>query len=78
MLLKGIIFALIFALFISRLIPMYSKFRETNIVNLLGVDWVGSTAVLVLLAVMVLGIVILAIALKSFHQYFTGNKKEDL
>ena len=78
MLLKGIIFALIFALFISRLIPMYSKFRETNTVNLLGVDWVGSTAVLVLLAVMVLGIVILAIALKSFYQYFTGNKKEDL
>lgn len=78
MLLKGIIYTLIFALFISRLIPMYSKFRETNIVNLLGVDWAGSTAVLVLLAVAVLGIAIFAIALKSFYQYFTGKNKEGL
>jgi hypothetical protein len=78
MLLKGIIFTLIFALFTSRLIPMYSKFRETNTVNLLGVDWVGSTAALVLLAVMVLGTVVLVIALKSFYQYFTDNKKEGL
>jgi hypothetical protein len=76
MLVKGIIFTLIFGLFISRLIPKYLEFRETNIVNLLGVDWVGSTAVLILLAVMVLGIVVLAIAMQNFYLYFTGNKKE--
>ncbi|MDH3609640.1 MAG: hypothetical protein OEQ24_10420 [Gammaproteobacteria bacterium] len=68
---KGIIFTLIFVLFVSRLFPKYLEFRETNIVNLLGVDWVGSTAALVLLAVMVLGIIVLAIAMKSFYEYFT-------
>jgi len=71
MLVKGIIFTLIFVLFVSRLFPKYLEFRETNIVNLLGVDWVGSTAALVLLAVMVLGIIVLAIAMKSFYEYFT-------
>ena len=70
MLVKGIIFTLIFVLFVSRLFPKYLEFRETNIVNLLGVDWVGSTAALVLLAVMVLGIIVLAIAMKSFYEYF--------
>jgi len=77
MLIKGIIFTLIFGLFISRLIPKYLEFRETNIVNLLGVDWAGSTATLVLLAVLVLGIVVLAIAMQSFYQYFTSNNKAD-
>lgn len=73
---KGIIFLLIFALFISRLIPKYIEFRETNIVNLLGVDWTGSTAALILVGVMVLGIVVLAIALQSFYLFFTGKYKE--
>lgn len=77
MLIKGIIFTLIFGLFVSRLIPKYLEFRETNIVNLFSVDWVGSTAALILLAILVLGIVILAIALQSFYQYFTGNNKAD-
>jgi hypothetical protein len=77
MLIKGIIFTLIFGLFVSRLIPKYLEFRETNIVNLFSVDWVGSTAALILLAVLALGIVILAIALQSFYQYFTSNNKVD-
>ena len=68
---KGIIFTLIFALFVSRLFPKYLEFRETNIVNLLGINWVGSAGALVLLAVMALGIVVLAIAMKSFYEYFT-------
>ena len=74
---KGIIFTLIFGLFISRLIPKYIEFRETNIVNLLGVDWTGSTAVLILLGVMILGIVVLAIALQSFYLFFTRNKNNN-
>ena len=68
---KAIIFLLIFALFISRLIPKYIEFRETNIVNLLGVNWEGSVAMLVLLAVLVLGIIVLAIALQSIYLFFT-------
>jgi len=76
MLFKGIIFSLIFALFISRLIPKYIEFRETNIVNLLGVDWTGSTAALILVGVMVLGIAVLAIALRSFYIFFTKNNSE--
>lgn len=74
MLFKGIIFTLIFGLFISRLIPKYIEFRETNIVNLLGVDWTGSVALLILLGVMVLGIAVLAIALHSFYLFFNRNK----
>jgi len=70
LLVKGIIFILIFALFLSRLIPKYLEFRETNIVNLLGVNWEGSMAMLILLAVLVLGIAVLAIALHSFYQFF--------
>ncbi|MEM7400867.1 MAG: hypothetical protein AAF304_02840 [Pseudomonadota bacterium] len=73
---KGIVFTLIFALFISRLIPKYIEFRETNIVNLLGVDWEGNLAILILLAVMVLGIVVLAIALQSFYLFFTKKSSE--
>lgn len=71
---KGIIFSLIFALFISRLIPKYIEYQETNIVNLLGVDWTGATAALILVGVMVLGLAVLAIALHSFYLFFTGNK----
>ena len=74
---KGVIFTLIFGLFISRLIPKYIEFRETNIINLLGVDWTGSTAVFILLGVMVLGIVVLAIALQSFYLFFTRNKNNN-
>jgi|GEM_PF-3517176 len=75
MLIKGIIFTLIFALFLSRLIPKYAEFQETNIVNLLGVDWTGSTAALVLVAVMLLGLAVLAIAIHSFYLFFTGKNK---
>lgn len=76
MLFKGIIFLLIFVLFISRLIPKYVEFRETNIVSLLGVNWEGNTALLILSAVMLLGIIVLAIALQNFYQFFT-NKNND-
>ncbi|MGH1537937.1 MAG: hypothetical protein ACRBDX_07805 [Gammaproteobacteria bacterium] len=74
LLFKGIIFLLIFALFLSRLIPKYIEFRETNIVNLLGVDWTGSTAVVILLAVVALGVTVFAIALQNFYLFFTKNK----
>jgi hypothetical protein len=77
MLIKGVIFTLIFALFISRVIPKYIEYRETNIVNLLGVDWTGSIAAIVLLLVMVLGISVLVIAIQSFYLFFTRHKKQD-
>ena len=76
MLFKGIIFLLIFVLFISRLIPKYMEFRETNIVNLLGVNWEGNTAALILLAVMLLGIIVLAIALQSFYRFFIKKNNQ--
>lgn len=76
MLFKGIIFTLIFGLFISRLIPKYTYYRETNIVNLLGTDWTGTTAALILVGVMVLGLAVLAIAFHSFYLFFTGKHKE--
>jgi len=65
---------LIFVLFLSRLIPKYNEFQETNIVNLLGVDWTGGGAVVVLLAVLALGISVQAIAFQSFYKFFTRNK----
>ena len=71
LLFKGLIFLLIFALFISRLIPKYDEFKETNIVNLLGVNWEGYLAVLVLLGVLVLGFAVLAISVQSFYLFFT-------
>ena len=77
LLFKGIIFTLIFALYLSRLVPMYLEYRETNIVHLLGVDWLGSTAALVLLAVLVLGFIVLAIAMQSFYLFFTNNKNTE-
>ncbi len=75
MLVKGVIFTLIFVLFVSRVIPKYIEYRETNIVNLLGVDWTGSNAAIVLLLVMALGFAVLVIAIQSFYRYFTGNAK---
>ena len=71
LLFKGIIFLLIFGLFISRLVPKYIEFQETNIVSLLGVNWEGNVAILVLIAVLVLGVIVLAIALQSFYLFFT-------
>jgi hypothetical protein len=62
---------LIFALFLSRLIPKYVQFRETNIVNLLGVNWDGYVAMFILLAVLMLGIAVLAIGINSFYQFFS-------
>lgn len=77
MLVKGIIFTLIFALFISRVIPKYIEYRETDIVRLLGIDWTGGTAAVVLLLVMALGITVLAIAIQNFYLFFTGSNKEE-
>lgn len=74
LLFKGMVFMLIFALFLSRLIPKYVEFRETNVVNLLGVDWQGSIAMLVLLAVLALGMSVLIIGLRSFYLFFTRNR----
>lgn len=51
-------------------------YRDTNIVNLLGVDWTGSTAALILLGVVVLGIAVLVIAIQSFYLFFSRNRKE--
>ena len=73
---KGLIFTAIFALFLSRLIPKYNEFQKTNIVNLLGVDWTGVTAALILVGVMALGMAVLVIALQSFYYFFTRHKKE--
>ena len=53
------------------------EFRETNIVNLLGVNWEGNMALLVLMAVMVLGMIVLAIALQSFYLHFTGKNNDE-
>ncbi len=77
LLFKGLIFTLIFALFVSRLIPKYLHYRETNIVNLLGVDWTGSTAAVILLAVIALGVAVFVIAIQSFYLFFTKNKNAE-
>ena len=74
LLLKGIIFTLIFGLFISRLIPKYLEYRDTNIVQLFGVDWMGSIGALILVVVLVLGIIVLAIAIQSFYLFFMSKK----
>ena len=68
MLARGIIYLLVFALFVSRLIPKYFEFRETNQVHLLGVDWQGNVALLLLLGVAVLAIVLLVLGTKNIYQ----------
>jgi hypothetical protein len=77
MLIKGIIFTLIFALFVSRVIPKYVEYRETNIVRLVGIDWTGNVGAIVLLLVMLLGISVLVIAIQNFYMFFTRQKKQD-
>lgn len=74
MLARGIIYLLVFVLFVSRLIPKYSEFRETNQVSLLGIDWQGNIALLILLGVAVLAIVLLVIGTKNIYQFLFTDR----
>ncbi len=79
MLARGIIYLLVFALFVSRLIPKYFAFTETNQVHLLGVVWEGNTALLVLIGVAVLAIVLLVIGTKNIYKYlFTVRNNTEI
>ncbi len=71
MLVKGIIFLLICALFVSRLIPKYSVFRETNQVNFIGIVWEGNVGFLVFFGVAVLAIILLFLGITNIYQYFS-------
>ena len=76
MLIKGIIFLLVCLLFISRLIPKYSEFRETNNVDLFGITWEGYFGGLVLVGIAVITIVLLVMGIQNIHQYFSSPSDE--
>ncbi len=72
---KGIIFILIFGLFVSRLIPKYNIFMETNMVQLFGHSFEGLAGIMVLIGVLVLGVIVLALGLR--HIYYVFNNKSE-
>ena len=59
MLSKGIIFLIIWLLFVSRLIPKYNIYLESNQVQLFGHSWEEQTGLMVLVGIVILGIVVL-------------------
>lgn len=75
MFLKGIVFLLIWLLFISRFIPKYFIFRDTNQVHLFGKVWEGELGFLALLMIVVIAIILLALSIRNFYLYFSNSKK---
>ena len=71
MLFKGIIFVLIWLLFISRLIPKYLTYHETSQVYLLGANLEGAIGLLALIGVAALGTIVLAIGIKNIYLALT-------
>ncbi len=74
MLAKGILFLLIFALFVSRLIPKYAAFTETDQVHLLGVTWRGNLGVLILLCIAALAVVLLVLGIKNIRDFIIHRR----
>ena len=70
---KGIIFLLIWLLFLSRLIPKVMTFKDTNQVHLFGHVWEGLLGIFVLVSIAIISIILLAICIRYFHQYFTSK-----
>ena len=74
MLSKGIIFLLIWLLFLSRLIPKTIEFREKNQVHLFGHIWEGPLGMIVRISIAVIAIILLAMSIRNFYEYFTAGK----
>ncbi len=78
MLIKGFIFLLICLLFVSRLIPKYGEFRDTNQVQLFSITWEGELGLIVLLGIAVMAIILLGMSLQNFYLFFSrANKNEN-
>lgn len=71
---KGIISILVFALFVSRLIPKYSAFTETGEVHLLGVTWRDHLGLLVLLCIAGLAVALLILGIKNIRDFITHRR----
>ncbi len=77
MLAKGIILFLVWLLFISRLIPKYFLYRDTNQVHLFGKLWEGEIGVFILLGITAIAIVVLGLSLQNFYLFFTKKVNTD-
>lgn len=77
MLSKGIIFLLVWLLFVSRLIPKYYEFRDANQVHLFSKVWEGELGLILLLGIAVFAIILLALSIQNFYQYFTSGRKSN-
>ena len=78
MLSKGIIFLLVWLLFISRLIPKYYAFQETNQVHLFGHVWEEGQGIIILLVIAAIAIVLLGLSIQNFYLFFSkSNKNSD-
>ena len=73
MLWKGIIFLALCALFISRLIPKYEQYLETNQVHLFGLTLDGMIGLLSLVAVAILAVVLLGIGITNVVKFFSAS-----
>lgn len=73
---KGIIFLLIFVLFVSRLIPKYDYFIETNQVHLFGLILEGVVGLLSLAIIAILTIVLLGLGISNIIQYFSTKRSD--
>ena len=74
MLAKGIILVLVFALFVSRLIPKYLTFAETGEVHLLGVTWRDDLGLLVLLCIAALAVALLILGIKNIRDFIIHRR----
>lgn len=74
MLTKGIILLLVFVLFVSRLIPKFIYFFESNQVNLFGHTLTGMVGLFSLVLIAILAIVLFVLGVKNVAQFFFGKK----
>jgi len=73
MLWKGIILLALCALFISRLIPKYEQYLETNQVYLFGLTLDGMIGLLSLAAVAILAVVLFVMGITNVVKSFSAS-----
>ena len=74
MLLKGIIHILISLLFLSRLVPKYLHYRDTEQVRLFGHVWEGGYGLMVLVVIAIITIVLLGFGIRNFKEWFDSRR----
>ncbi|MDE0250482.1 MAG: hypothetical protein OXK72_05675, partial [Gammaproteobacteria bacterium] len=74
MLFKGVIHILVCALFVSRLVPKYFHYRETDQVDLFGHALKGGSGLLVLIVIALVALGLLVLSASNFKAWISSRR----